>query len=77
MTRRAGCHCLALIACFSLACPLPALSQQVPVQPQPPASEEALVQQQVPVTAVPVPRFQGVDPGGAVGSLIWRGGLTL
>jgi hypothetical protein len=77
MTGQAGCICLALIACVSLACPLPALSQQVPVQQQLPATEEALVQQQVPVTAVPVPRFQGVDPGGAVGSLIWRGGLTL
>ncbi|MGV3649991.1 MAG: esterase-like activity of phytase family protein, partial [Devosia sp.] len=31
----------------------------------------------VPVSALPITRFQGVDPGGAVGGLVWRGGIAL
>lgn len=41
------------------------------------AGTPVLAQQQVPVTAVPVTRFQDVEPGGAVGALVWRGGLAL
>ncbi|SFZ85771.1 hypothetical protein SAMN02983003_2941 [Devosia enhydra] len=55
----------ALLLASALSSAGPALAQ---AQPQP---------SHVPVSALPITRFQGVDPGGSVGGLLWRGGIAL
>ena len=55
----------ALLAAIALSSTGPALAQAQPASSH------------VPVSSLPITRFQGVDPGGRVGGLLWRGGVVL